>query len=513
MLKQRFSNILGGGKKKGILLFSVMGILIVATVLTIGATFGHRYEPDIASSDEMPVGETNSPNNEAIYFYADYSNASDGNEGVTITRRISPTPIPLQPIGISSGEGDAITEAGLRIELVSAKVVSNMIDVYFTLEDLTGGDRLRDGVFANTHVFRHMLGDASSFGGVIPNPIIDRSEDGVVTLRHRALFREPVSGYLTFQLFNDIRHNFRREEATIGLDLSAIPEQTPQGIVRGVPVLPHGLHDITVELEGFDVPPVVISGVGIIDGRLHIQTYFPHFHAVTSFDDSTERSTGWPPWLMLVCPQGEIVFPVEFNQFNYTHIDNPDADNMVTSGPSMPQLFIESVYKVDLDSLSEYNLVGVFQDFDWLMLESGVLWSTRFAVEPVEMEIVVEGLSVEFDCCPGALGGVSQITITPFYVFSLSSRSRFPVCDVPKELGRINLADGSSVGFQFWYDSMSGGSTRHGSLMVSSLLFDMYDHLVMDMYYPLETFALDLDSVVSIEIGGVLIDLASVSFQ
>ena len=57
MLKQRFANILGTGKKRGIVLFTVVGIMIAATALTVGVNFADENSHTQYYVEEQYVGE------------------------------------------------------------------------------------------------------------------------------------------------------------------------------------------------------------------------------------------------------------------------------------------------------------------------------------------------------------------------------------------------------------------------------------------------------------------------
>jgi len=100
----------------------------------------------------------------------------------------------LQPIEVISDiyeadnvVGEIITDEGIRIELVAVGVLPNVIDLYFTLEDMVGNRLDSDRIRIFSTVCPVTPHDAGRHGlARVQSPrIIDRTEDGVVTFRYR----------------------------------------------------------------------------------------------------------------------------------------------------------------------------------------------------------------------------------------------------------------------------------------------------------------------------------------
>jgi len=125
----------------------------------------------------------------------------------------------LQPIEVISywqetGNvvGEIITDEGIRIELVAVGVLPNVIDFYFILEDMVSNrldsDRISISLFVwpVTPRYTGYTGRGGMGSGSSPR-IIDRTEDGIVTLNSRYAFSDPFEGNLFSFRLNSIRYN------------------------------------------------------------------------------------------------------------------------------------------------------------------------------------------------------------------------------------------------------------------------------------------------------------------
>jgi hypothetical protein len=107
----------------------------------------------------------------------------------------------LSPVGVGTLIGEYYSDE-IRIEVVAVGVFSNVVDLYITLEDLTG-NRFDGEVMAMANVeCTSRIGMSAS---TTPR-IIHRDENGVITLHSREFFVQPVSGEMRFAL-RDIWYN------------------------------------------------------------------------------------------------------------------------------------------------------------------------------------------------------------------------------------------------------------------------------------------------------------------
>ena len=411
----------------------------------------------------------------------------------------------LQPVEIISNAGGGVdnsesigivTDGGIRIEIVAIGILSNVVDFYFTLEDLVE-DRLDGDIMISAMV---TPGDLDFDTAVIENPrIIDRTDDGIVTLHSRQRFSTPISGQeMQFRL-RSISYNRKNGEYKTDFDLSSLETSPTAAWLWDTPVLPPHLHDISLNLEGFENTwDTRVSSIGIIDGKLHIQ------------QEQAPPSTSDNAWVhfCVMDPQGAHVepyigphWPLSILSFRIDESGGFSNDNTGIYADITPDLahlpFREDIYEVDLGRLSEYSLVALYHTEERIDLN----WEVSFMVDiPGEgAELVADGLGIELENCRAIL---REVRITPYNVLiSADYIDASPVSPNP----------------EIAINTIEGIVTPVAQLTMFTNRFDDYDMppvgftMVLDLVETSsvdagETALFDLDSVVSIIIDGHTIE-------
>jgi len=293
----------------------------------------------------VPVGITNEAGSEIT------------NDGVFIENKI----------------GTLLTDEGIKIEVVAVGVDSNIIDFYFTVEDMIG-DRLEGDIWINATIFpNNENASCGQLDGRILPEIIDRSEDGVVTLRGREVFEHPVTGYeLRFNLY-DISYNIKSGEYELDIDLASLENHTPAAVIESTPVLPVGTHNIDLEIDGivYDSWYSRLSSIGFIDGKLHVQQWL--------------NAQIWDPpdyqLFRLVGPDGnDVIFQMESHWYS-SSFSKDEYGNIIAYDKDAPledlDIYREFIYQVNSRRLSEYKLVVEYVKGEQIDLR---LWYTTFTI-------------------------------------------------------------------------------------------------------------------------------------
>jgi len=279
-------------------------------------------------------------------------------------------------IFIENKIGTLLTDEGIKVEIVAVGVDSNTIDFYFTLED-TISNRLEGDIWINTTIFPNVENVPWAWGlrddRIFPE-IIDRSEDGVVTLRGREVFEHPVTGYeLRFNLY-DISYNIKSGEYELDIDLSSLENHAPAAMIEGIPVLPVGTHNIDLEIDGivYDSWYSRLSSIGFIDGKLHVQQWL--------------NAQIWDPpdyqLFRLVGPDGnDVMFRMESHWFS-SSFTTDEYGNIITYDKDAPledhDIYREFIYQVNSRRLSEYKLFVEYLKAEQIDLR---LWFTTFTID------------------------------------------------------------------------------------------------------------------------------------
>jgi len=391
----------------------------------------------------------------------------------------------LHPVEINNAEGHHITHTGFRVELVAVGLSANVIDLYLTLEDMES-NRL-DGEFrAGASVGHPGVPRSPSF--TIMN-ILSRTDDGVVTLHMRHFATEGItSGQALAFTLNRLLYNFRLGELAIGFDLSSVEEHLPAAYLWDTPILTPHMHDINVALEGFECAGFnSISSIGIIGGRLHIQEEY----------DMVALNGWYHNRVRLIDPYGEIVEPLHGTfdstaslSFGIDELGNFYNDRGFNFATFQ---YRENIFEVDLERLSEYQLVASFEANDRMVHP----WTATFYVDVPDGDsesLIAEGLDVLIERYSTT---ITEVQITPYSIL-LSGVQGYHLDDptTPYDANvamfslepRINMADGTVIPV-----SLLGLNT-----------FEFYSREIRELRY-VETGSIDLSSVVSIEIDGKVI--------
>ena len=399
----------------------------------------------------------------------------------------------LQPVEVSNVvgrqvlnvEGSHVLDEGFRVELVAVGVNANVVDLYLTLEDLTG-TRLDGDIQVLSHI-RH-LGAPDMYSVSLFSDVIDRTADGIVTLHRREAFIDAVTGQELEFVLSEIIYGFRVGELNIDLDLSTVSQQEPAAWLWDTPILPPHLHDIDVALEGFECAGFInISSIGIIGERLHIQEQY----------DMTALNRWYDNKVSLIDPHGEIVHPlpgtrddtasISFRIDQQGNFYNDRGYNFVVDFP-----YRENIFEVDPERLSEYRLIAFFDTSD----REALSWTYKFEVdlsEDAETFLVVDGLNI---WCEGYSSTIDKVKASPhsLLIFGVQGFHADPPYDalssMPSLQIRINMSDGTAVGVTHGFVQFSDFETRQ---------------IIQVM--EIDANSIDLDSVVSIVINGEVIEL------
>jgi hypothetical protein len=274
----------------------------------------------------------------------------------------------LSPVEDRTVIADLLTEEGIRIEVVAVGIDSNTVDFYFTLKD-TVSNRLDGDIWVDAVVFPFVEDIAWSEHVMFPE-VINRSNDGTVTLRGRQVFTEPITGReLRFNMYH-IAYNVKQGEQEIDIDFATLENHAPAAWIWDTPVLPPDMHNIEMNVEGItDSWYTGISSVGIIDGMLHIQQWL--------------NPLSWNPpdgvMFRLINPNGEpVVFYMAPQWLSHVPVFSLDVNGNITSEPGESSIvYHEYIYEVNMERLSEYRIVAEYEkgshiDISW--------WSAVFEI-------------------------------------------------------------------------------------------------------------------------------------
>jgi len=388
----------------------------------------------------------------------------------------------LQPLEISGVVRKNTIDAGFKIELVAVGVSSNIIDLYLTIEDLQS-NRF-DGDF-------QLIAWVNQKNEPVPTSvtqfsnIINRTDDGVVTLHAREVFYEPITGQELELKLDSLSFNYRYGELDVDFDMSTLEEHAPAAFLWGTPILPPHMHDISIALDGFECAGFInISSIGLIDGKLHIQEEYDMTALYRWVDNKVK----------LIDPYGNIIKPsrntydgtssVSFRIGEQVNFYNDRGIDYVVDFP-----YRENIFVVDPDRISEYRLAASFEANDHI----DFTWSAKFEVtlDGSYMDsLVADGL----DIWTGENSTtITEVQLTP-YSLIISGLQGYHIDDsavsddamlgfTNLQLG-INMADGTVIG-------VKPGWSR----------FETDTRIFSQLRY-IDANFIDLDSVVSVTLNG-----------
>jgi len=435
-----------------------------------------------------------------VFAVGSYLGAFDRLRGVIgeeHSSRLSPAEI-INVDGVSNADNavEFITDSGIKIEFVAVGVLSNTVDFYFTVEDLVG-NRLDGDVWIFASVYP---GEDRPGVSVIELPkVIDRTDDGIVTLHSRQVFDYPISGQELHFNLRSISYNRRSGEHKIDFDFTALAPQTPVAWLWETPILQPHQHDIKLELDGFDNTwNTQLSGIGILDGKLHIQ----QMSAPPSRSDKTFA------YFFLAGPRGEHLptyegsqWPLSILSFKIDEHGNYTNDQKGLYADISPELshlpYREDIYEVDLERLSEYGLVVMYSTEEQIYIDWDV--SIRLDIPSEGAELVADGLDIELESCRAIL---REVRVTPYnvliradYIEALSVNPN-PVIVINTTHRAVSPIDGSMMFSNQFDDS---GHSLVGFTIVKELIESSNLHIK-------DVKLFDLDSVISVEIDGNVIE-------
>lgn len=259
----------------------------------------------------------------------------------------------------------------VSVKLVAIEVSYDVVYIYFTLQDLVA-NRLIGEFFISHFVLPADPVDNFS-GAAYPPEIIYRDSEGVVTLRSRFEYSHAVEGlelnyFITGINFGEFYHPLQVVDinlADFAIDAPAALLQTYSPVMvvndvdvinrfsakikgEGLPVLAPNMKNIEFGLDGIRA---VISSMGVIDGRLHVQVYNPDIRAgranveIINKND-VDRLGDYDSWRIFVPSLLTTQFRVAGDGALYRDTTWTNVDN-----------YVELIYDNVLDNIYEYVLV------------------------------------------------------------------------------------------------------------------------------------------------------------
>ena len=271
----------------------------------------------------------------------------------------------LRPVNLST------EEAGIRLEVLSASVSDNNMLVTFSLTDLTG-DRINE----NTQCDGSLLGDVClSASG--ETDLLSYDPD-----THQAIF----AGYTEYTPQPDSVINISSNNLYLDIIGISTPEITEiynllplmdgkDYTVEAVPCPSQGLFqtgyvtDVDSIPEKREYPPILnpersleipladgftLSGIGWIDGIMHVQIHMPH--CVKEF--STEHSAS----IMYVTNCTTDVFNNEEEWISDQNSDQYPFSVQCVGWTVGDDAWIESLYAFSREEMENYHLLGTFSN-------------------------------------------------------------------------------------------------------------------------------------------------------
>jgi len=304
----------------------------------------------------------------------------------------------------------------------------------------------------------------------------------------------------------------RDGEHEMDFDLAALAPQTAEAWVWGTPVLQPHQHDIELVVEGFENNwDTRISSIGIIDGRLHLQSLM-ELSPLSSIDHMAHA------FFYLVGPQGEHVFPymnprwpmsnIQFGIDDdgniFTDISIGEDGELIFHDPVLSGVIMtdyprptysETNFEGDLDRLSEYRIAVRYFTEDIITLN----WVVTFDVDiPSEgVELVADGLDIALE---GGRAILREVRVTRSHVLIIADYAE-DQSNPPAPRVVVHTVDGPRAA------EHRGGMNRFDDFNSMPVGFTLILELVDLTEWDLRGVDfLDLDSVISVEVAGHIID-------
>jgi len=262
---------------------------------------------------------------------------------------------------------------GIAIELVAIEITDDAAYIYFTLQDLIA-NRLEGEFFIIHSILPVEQIDDFTVSTGSPE-IIHRDTSGIITLRSRFMYSHTLDGLeLTYNIreirFDDFYHplqvldinlaDFAFDAPTVLLQTygPAVGSSSIEGedITRryAAQIMEEGLHVLTphmLDIElGLDRVHSIISSIGVVNGRLHIQIFNP---------DMRESSVRL--WMihnddMDMLDNNGIFRRSDFDLFDTQFRVAEDGSLYRNAHWNIVDTHLETVYDIDLSNIHEYGL-------------------------------------------------------------------------------------------------------------------------------------------------------------
>ncbi|MCL2189409.1 MAG: hypothetical protein FWC16_14340 [Defluviitaleaceae bacterium] len=388
-------------------------------------------------------------------------------------------------------------ESGFRAEVIAVGVFNNMLDLYITLEDTVSnrlegpfdleasircgeGHMISPAIFSQRHL-QHFYGE-----GTQSNSIVHRTPCGIVTLRASHMLREPITnGGIAFHL-DAIHYNFSRHEVDLTFALAYAQEQAPAYTGAFMPLLTPHMHNIPVQLATHPYMSMhYISGIGFIDGRLHIQEYFPRDQIPSMMNrlNVYNNYTGqwfWPAVLWGDCGD------VSTSQVAHLLFSVDEQGNIDVGRHGNFQERSFHFYPIPMEN---YRLTATFLDYD----TTPINWVVPFDLDMPEVnEIILTNLNL---FVPRANAYVNEMRISPFGI----SVSWLPI-EAPQD-SRIFMSAAGAVDIRITpYNARPIVVSSRSAAVISETREEIW-------FYEMPEPIFDFSIIASLTIGGVLVEL------
>ena len=414
----------------------------------------------------------------------------------------------ISPISYEYADYSFITDNGIKIWMVATGVHDNVIDIFIMMQDLEG-DRLGNRVYVDYSIISYYGAPVPELGTTgAPAPFsntnlanwsrtqmetIDRDSNGVITLRARETFSEPIDVYSITLVINEIFYDIREYyEWELPVDFNNIDRDPPAIFIeaeregeRLTVLAPRQLE--LIPMAGLERG---ISSIGIIDGNLHVQFY--------EVRDPSRRLTrlNTIAYMYLVNPYGD-----KHEAFAGT-LFNMIADGYAYWSPerdcfeSTYYFYHEQIFEVDLARISEYRLLGNFRTFESVALD----WQVVLDVEISGQQWIKSDIHIVTD-----LLTINELRITPVSLMVIGLDPYFDKETMPRYSGGTRWGLYSVLGSE-WAISIH---TEQGIVPVYNEMHTREGaQLTLVYHFDNSEVFLALCSIISIEIAGEMVTIA-----
>ncbi|NMA85748.1 MAG: hypothetical protein GX968_00305 [Tissierellia bacterium] len=287
---------------------------------------------------------------------------------------------------------------GIKMEVVATARYDNMVKAYVTFEDLEANRIGKDLSFLDYYSIRGT--NSSSFGSCGWTMIDYDEESKKATILVEVQNNRKFEGEnLNFKVDNIFYDSKEYEDYHLGIDLTKINPNPSYSNVNTeqfmswsnnelysdedlIPILEPHVEDI----EFPEINTSMISNIGIIDGKLHVQIW------------RDKNFEGQDVSIYLKNPKGEKIYCDAELSFGIDKFKKPTRDSNYPS-------YDEYIFDIDINKLDEYQLLGYF--------------NTRKQIEgPWQISFKAEEGKILEQSCNINLGDIKieKISINPFAI-------------------------------------------------------------------------------------------------